>query len=394
MAVNHEEEFSMGEMLSEIDKSMKRIHIGDIIEGKVISVTNNEVLVNIGYMTDGVITREELSDDPEVNPKEEVTVGEPILVQVLEINDGEGNVALSKKEADAEKVWIDLEEALQKQSTFDVKISEAVKGGVIAYVKGARAFIPASQVSTAYVKDLNEYIGKELTVKVLELDKEKKRIVLTRKAVEQQELEIKKDRLWSSLKKGEKRTGTVTRLAKFGAFVDLGGLDGLIHLSDLSWKRVTDPSQVVKVGDVVDVYIIDVSKEKGRISLALKEVNQNPWVGISSRHKVGETIEGTVVRLTDFGAFVEIEPGIEGLVHLSQISDERILKPSSVLHTVDKVRVKILDINEAENKMSLSIKDASNQESQELAQYSSEEGNSVTLGDLFKDKLKDFKFEK
>jgi small subunit ribosomal protein S1 len=392
MTTNEHNELSMSDFMNELDASMRRIREGDILKGTVLSVSDKGVIVNIGYMADGIISIQELSDDPEINPDDIVKVGDEISVYVLEVNDGEGNVALSKKLAESLKVWDDFENSLNSGTTLSVKVSEVVKGGVVAKVQGVRAFIPASQLSTSYVNDLNTFVGKILEVKVIELDRDKKKVVLSRREIEKEELEVKKSRLWDSLKKGEKRTGTVSRLTKFGAFVDLGGLDGLIHLNDLSWKRVVNPADVVSVGDQVEVYILDVDKAKQRISLGLKEVNANPWNNVFDKYKIGSIVEGTVAKLMDFGAFVELEPGLEGLVHISEISDDRILKPSDVLKTGDAVKVKILEINKDNQRMSLSIKDAQNK-NEEFVEYMNEKEDSVTLGDLLKDKLKGFKFD-
>lgn len=382
------EEGSMNEAMEQIDKSMKPIHSGDVIEGEVISVSDKEVLVNIGYMADGIIDRGEISDK-EVNPSEVLKPGDKILVYVEKVNDGEGNVLLSKKKADAIKVWDELEENYNKGTLFEVKVSEIVKGGVVCYIKGVRAFIPASHVSSSFVQDLNEFKGKSLLVKIIEFDDEKQRVVLSRKEVERKEQEVKKGEVWASLKKGERRTGTVSRLAKFGAFVDLGGVDGLIHNSDLSWKRVNHPSEVVKEGDVVEVYVLEFDKDKGRIALGLKDVAQDPWTNAAAKYKVNDVVEGKVVRLADFGAFVEIEPGFDGLVHISQITEEHIAKPAQILNIGDKVKVKILEINGEGKKMALSIKEADTSAQEELAKYNNDndEGNF-----LFADLLKNMKF--
>ncbi|ERI91645.1 putative ribosomal protein S1 [Clostridiales bacterium oral taxon 876 str. F0540] len=388
------EEGSMEEMMAALEGSLKRINAGDVVKGTVISASNDSVFVNIGYMADGVISREELSYDEAVNPKDIVKPGDEIYVYILQVNDGEGNVALSKIKAEEHKVWDEFEESLKEGKTIEVKVNEAVKGGVTANVKGVRAFIPASQLSLKYVEDLKSFVGKNLVVKVIELDKDKKKVVLSRKEVEKEEAEIKKDEVWASLKKGERRTGRVTRLAKFGAFVDLGGVDGLIHNQDLSWKRILDPSEVVSVGDKVEVYVIDFDKAKGRISLGLKEVSENPWNKTASDFKTNDIVEGTVVRLTDFGAFVEVAEGIEGLVHTSQIAEERVSKPSAVLNVGDKVKVKVLEIDTRNQKMSLSIKEAKNtEEREEIKDFLGDKSEGLTLGDLLKDKFKDFKFE-
>lgn len=388
--MENSEDISMEEVMETFKKPIPKIQAGDIIKGKVISVTNEEVFVNIGYMSDGIITKEEMSEEEAANLKDSFKPGDEIYVYIMEVNDGEGNVALSKTKAEQLKIWDDLEEALKEDKTFIVKVKEVVKGGLVAEVKGVRAFIPASLASAAYVEDLNKFLGKELLVKVTEVDKEKNKIILSRKAVEAKELEEKKKILWNSLVKGEKIRGKVTRLAKFGAFVDIGGIDGLIHLSDLSWKRVLDPAEIVAVGDEVEVYVLDFDQAKGRISLALKEVKMNPWNELN--YKVGQIVEGNIVKVVDFGAFVEIEPGVEGLVHISEISENRVVKTSDAVKIGEKVKVKILEINEAEEKISLSMKDALNSQ-EDFSAYENTEEKNLTLGDLLKDKLKGLKFE-
>ncbi|GLC29504.1 30S ribosomal protein S1 [Clostridium omnivorum] len=384
---------SMKEMMEAIEGSLKRINSGDIVKGTVISVSDSEVFVNIGYMADGIIDRAELSDDPAVNPKDIINAGDELYVYIINVNDGEGNVELSKKRADAVKVWDELSELQSEGKSVTVKVKEAVKGGAVAYIKGIRAFIPASQLAAGFVEDINSFVGKDLEVKIIELDKDKNKVILSGKEVAKEAKEAKKQELWNSIKKGEKRTGTVTRLARFGAFVDLGGVDGLIHNQDLSWKRIVDPAEIVSVGDKVEVYVLDFDKEKGRISLGLKEISEDPWNTITEKYSVGSTVEGTVVRLLDFGAFVEIAPGIEGLVHISEISEERIAKPASVLKVGDKVKVKVLSIDTKEHKMSLSIKEAVEKPQEDYSQFNDEESSMATLADLFKDKLKNFKFE-
>lgn len=383
---------NMGDLMKELNDSIKIIHPGDILKGTVLSVKEDEVLVNIGYMTDGIIAREELSSDPRVNPKDVVNAGDEVFVYVIEVNDGEGNVALSKKLADSVKVWDELQQLKAEDKTIKVTVKEAVKGGVTADLKGVRAFIPASQLSLYHVEDLNNFVGKALDVAIMELDQDKKRVILSRKEIEIKEAEVKKTAVWSSLKKGEKRRGTVTRLARFGAFVDLGGVDGLIHNSDLSWKRIVNPSEVVSVGDVVEVYVLDFDSANNRISLGLKDVAQNPWNSVKDKFSVGSVVDGTIVRLVDFGAFVELEPGIEGLVHISEISEERILKPSDVLKVGDKVKVKILDLDTQKEKISLSIKEAISRPQEDYSEFNDSD-TSDTIGDLFSEKLKGLKFD-
>lgn len=391
MSLNNEIN-SMDEVMGNIETSMKSIKKGEIVKGKVITVTDEEAIVNIGYMSDGVLPKKEISDNIEQNPRDVLKENDEIYVYILEMNDGEGNVVLSKKVADREKAWDELQELFKNNTIFSVVVKEAVKGGVIASIKGIRAFIPASQLSTKFVDNLNEFVAKTLEVKLIELDIDKQRVILSRKEVEKEQLQTKKEELLNSIKPGEKIKGVVSRLTKFGAFVDLGGLDGLVHISELSWKRINDPSEVVSVGDAVEVYVLSVDKEKNKVSLALKDVSGNPWSNAIKKYKVGDMVDGTVSKFLNFGAFVEIEPGVEGLVHISEISEERVTKIDSILSVGQKVKVKILDIDEKENRMSLSIKEAVEKPKVDFNKYS-DKGSEMTIGDLFKDKLKDFKFD-
>ncbi|NFF60955.1 30S ribosomal protein S1 [Clostridium botulinum] len=381
------QETSMEEMMKAIDETMKPIYSGDIVEGEVISVSTNEVLVNIGYINDGIIKKNEIcNEDEDINNF--IKQGDKIEVFIVKLNDGEGNVVLSKKKADIARTWRNLNNAFKNNTVLEVKVAEVVKGGVIAYINGIRGFIPASQISISFVKDLTSFVEKVLKVKVIEFDEKKNKVVLSGKEVELKERQNKKEKVLDSLKNGEKRTGIVRRLAKFGAFVDLGGVDGLIHNSDLSWKRVNDPSEVVKVGDKVEVYVLKFDKEKGKIALSLKDIEEDPWNNIITKHKVNDIVEGKVVKLLDFGAFVEIEAGVEGLVHITEITDEHIGKPSEVLNIGDKVKVKILEINKEDKKIALSIKEAENRISEKIEKYNDEDEGNFAFADL----LKNFKF--
>ncbi|AEB75216.1 30S ribosomal protein S1 [Clostridium botulinum] len=381
------QETSMEEMMKAIDETMKPIYSGDIVEGEVISVSTNEVLVNIGYINDGIIKKNEIcNEDEDINNF--IKQGDKIEVFIVKLNEGEGNVVLSKKKADIARTWRNLNNAFKNNTVLEVKVAEVVKGGVIAYINGIRGFIPASQISISFVKDLTSFVEKVLKVKVIEFDEKKNKVVLSGKEVELKERQNKKEKVLDSLKNGEKRTGIVRRLAKFGAFVDLGGVDGLIHNSDLSWKRVNDPSEVVKVGDKVEVYVLKFDKEKGKIALSLKDIEEDPWNNIITKHKVNDIVEGKVVKLLDFGAFVEIEAGVEGLVHITEITDEHIGKPSEVLNIGDKVKVKILEINKEDKKIALSIKEAENRISEKIEKYNDEDEGNFAFADL----LKNFKF--
>lgn len=384
------ENLSMQEMLDSLEGSLKSIHVGDLIKGKVISINENEVFVNISYITDGIIQKSELSDETEFKNSDIVKIDDEILVCVINVNDGDGNVELSLKRAEYYKVWEELKTSFENGTLINVKVKEAVKGGVISIIKGVRAFIPASQLSMNYVENLEEYVGKVLEVKVIEFDEENEKVVLSRKEVEKAVAEVNKDKVWETLVKGEKRKGVVKKLAKYGAFVDIGGVDGLVHISDMSWKRISDPSEVVAVGDNVEVFVLDFDKVKGRISLGLKEVEKDPWNYFALKSKIGDIFKGKVVNLQNFGAFVEIEDGIQGLVHVSNISEDNVINPASVLKIGQEVRVKLLEIDEENKKISLSIKDASTESQNDYSNFNNSE-SMFSIGDLFKDKFKDFR---
>ena len=344
------------EMLDAIEKSFTRINRGDIVKGKVIYVTDNEIMVNINYKSDGIVTKDELSSDPDVNPKDLFKEGDDIEVYVVKLDDGEGNVVLSYKRMETIRGWEKLEEAFNNKTVVECKVLDNIKGGLSVLVYGIKGFIPASQVSIKYVDDLSKYKNKKLKAKIIDFDKDKNRVVLSSKEVEKEEIEKKKEELWNSLKIGDVIEGTVVRLADFGAFVDIGGIDGLIHISDLSWFRVNSPSEIVNVGDIVKVQILDFDKEKNKVSLGLKQTLPKPWDIFVQNNKVGDVVTGKVVSLLDFGAFVRLKEGVEGLVHVSQISTEHVKKPSDKLKVGDIVTVKIMDINEEDNRISLSMK--------------------------------------
>lgn len=377
-----EEKNTMMDFMDEIEKSMRRVHKEDVLDGTILSVGEEEVMVNIGYTSDGIIPKEEMAEDFQYKEGDEITV------LVLDPHDNDGNVVLSHKRAEEIVGWDDLEEAFEEKKKLRVKVMEVVKGGVTAVYRNVSCYIPGSLLSYRYVEDMGAYVGKTLEVIVEDFDRETKRVVLSRKAVETAERQDKKKLLMDELQEGEMRQGVVTKLMKFGAFVDLGGVEGLVHLNDLAWYRVNDPSEVVSEGDPVTVYVASIDKKNSKIGLVLKNVEDDPWQGASDYYKADDLVEGTVVRLMDFGAFVEIEAGIEGLVHLSEISSERIRKPSDKLKVGDKVQAVVLSIDEKNKKLSLSIKDAEGQVSDDFSLVQDEK--STTLGDLFGDKFKDF----
>ena len=357
-AVKVMENYNKDEMMEAIESSFKRINRGEVLKGTVLYVTNNEVMVNINYKSDGIITRDELSKDGDVNPKDLFKVGDEIDVFVVKLDDGEGNVVLSAKRVGFIKDWEVLEESFKNEEIVEAKVINAVKGGLTVMVNSVNGFMPASQISMNYVSDLNQFKGKTLRAKIIDFDIQKRRMILSRKAIEKTESDAKRKALWETIEVGKTLAGTVQRLTDFGAFVDLGGIDGLIHISDLAWFRVKHPSDVLKEGDKVEVKVLAFDMDKNRISLGLKQTTEEPWEVFERDYNVGDVIEGEIVNILDFGAFVRVIKGVDGLLHVSQISKEHVEKPSDVLKLGQKLMVKITEINEADKKISLSAKDA------------------------------------
>ncbi len=350
-----------------IDSSIRRIRPGQIVTGTVIGITDSEILVNVGYKSDGYIPRAEFSADPEAEI--DVKEGEEIDVEVVKVNDGEGNVLLSRKNVQSKKFWDDLLAEETEGKTFEAVVKEVVKGGLIAEMEGGvRTFIPASHVSTKYVENLGEYVGKTVNVKVLEIDKQRKRIVASIKQVLLEEAAAREQEKWDSLVVGSKIHGIVRRITDFGAFVDIGGLDGLVHVTDAAWGRVKHPSDVLSVNQEIDVLILGVDKEKKRISLGYKQLQPKPWTMAGEKYPVGSIVEGKVVRIVPFGAFVALEPTIDGLIHISQVATRRIEKVEDELKVGDIVRCKVLEVNPEAKRISLSRKEAILEEHPEIAE--------------------------
>ena len=350
-----------------IDSSIRRIRPGQIVTGTVIGITDSEILVNVGYKSDGYIPRAEFSADPEAEI--DVKEGEEIDVEVVKVNDGEGNVLLSRKNVQSKKFWDDLLAEETEGKTFEAVVKEVVKGGLIAEMEGGvRTFIPASHVSTKYVENLGEYVGKTVNVKILEIDKQRKRIVASIKQVLLEEAAAREQEKWDSLVVGSKIHGIVRRITDFGAFVDIGGLDGLVHVTDAAWGRVKHPSDVLSVNQEIDVLILGVDKEKKRISLGYKQLQPKPWTMAGEKYPVGSIVEGKVVRIVPFGAFVALEPTIDGLIHISQVATRRIEKVEDELKVGDIVRCKVLEVNPEAKRISLSRKEAILEEHPEIAE--------------------------
>lgn len=357
-AVEAMDNLNNDEMMEAIENSFTRLHRGEVVKGTVLYVTDNEVMVNVNYKSDGIINRDELSKDPDAKPKDLFKVGEIIQVFIVKLDDGDGNVVLSSKRVDDLKNWDVLEESFNNKTEVECKVLNIVKGGLTVLIYGINGFMPASHVSTSYVTDLTQFKGRTFQARVIDLDKDKRRVIVSRKDVEKDQSSKKKSELWEKLEINATVVGVVQRLTDFGAFVDLGGIDGLIHISDLSWNRVKHPSEILKAGDKVEVKILSLDKEKNRISLGLKQTVVEPWESFKRNVKVGDVVEGKIVNLLDFGAFVRLNDGVDGLLHVSQISKEHVNKPSDVLKVGDSITVKVIEINEEEKRISLSAKDA------------------------------------
>lgn len=377
-------EIDNNEIMEAIENSLVTIQKGDVVKGNVIYVTKNEVMVNINYKSDGIITKEELSNDPDVKPKDLFNEGDEVEVYIARLDDGEGNVVLSTKRLTAIKGWEELEKVYENKEEIDCKVLTDIKGGLSVLVNGITGFMPASQISVKYIDDLSVFKNQNITAKIIDFDRRKNRIILSRKAVEKEKLKDVRQKVWDSLGIGNIIDGKVERLTDFGAFIDIGGLDGLVHISDLSWVRIKHPSEVINIGDDVKVEILDFNKEKNRISLGLKQTLPQPWGLFMKNRKIGDIVFGEIVNVLDFGAFIRLEEGVDGLVHVSQISNEHISKPSDVLKVGEKVKVKIIDIKEDDERISLSMKAIDKDEEGNIKEIENEDID-VTIGDVLKD---------
>ncbi|WP_314907517.1 30S ribosomal protein S1 [Corynebacterium matruchotii] len=345
------------EFLAAIDATIKYFNDGDIVEGTVVKVDHDEVLLDIGYKTEGVIPVRELSIKHDVDPDEVVEVGDQIDALVLTKEDKEGRLILSKKRAQYERAWGAIEELKEKDEAVTGTVIEVVKGGLILDI-GLRGFLPASLVEMRRVRDLDPYIGQQIEAKIIELDKQRNNVVLSRRAwLEQTQSEVRSEFL-HQLQKGQVRKGVVSSIVNFGAFVDLGGVDGLVHVSELSWKHIDHPSEVVSVGDEVTVEVLDVDLDRERVSLSLKATQEDPWRVFARTHAVGQIVPGKVTKLVPFGAFVRVEEGIEGLVHISELAQRHVEVPDQVVNANEDAMVKVIDIDLERRRISLSLKQA------------------------------------
>jgi len=345
------------DLLAAIDATIKHFNDGDIVEGIIVKVDRDEVLLDIGYKTEGVIPSRELSIKHDVDPGEVVSVGDEVEALVLQKEDKEGRLILSKKRAQYERAWGTIEKIKEEDGVVTGTVIEVVKGGLILDI-GLRGFLPASLVEMRRVRDLQPYVGKEIEAKIIELDKNRNNVVLSRRAwLEQTQSEVRTTFL-KELQKGQVRSGVVSSIVNFGAFVDLGGVDGLVHVSELSWKHIDHPSEVVEVGQEVTVEVLDVDMDRERVSLSLKATQEDPWQAFARTHQIGQIVPGKVTKLVPFGAFVRVEEGIEGLVHVSELAERHVEIPEQVVGVNDDVMVKIIDIDLERRRISLSLKQA------------------------------------
>ena len=345
------------DFIKAVDSTIKNFDDGDLVEGTVVKIDHDEVLLDIGYKTEGVIPSRELSIKKDVDPDDVVEVGDTIEALVVTKEDKEGRLILSKKRAQYERAWGDIEKIKDADGIVEGTVIEAVKGGLIVDI-GLRGFLPASLVEMRRVRDLSPYIGQKIKAKILELDKNRNNVVLSRRQfLEETQSEVRETFL-SQLKKGQIREGVVSSIVNFGAFVDLGGVDGLIHVSELSWKHIDHPSEVVKVGDKVTVEVLDVDLDRERISLSLKATQEDPWQRFARTHVPGQVVKGKVTKIVQFGVFISVEDGIEGLVHISELANRHVENPETVVKGGEEVFVKVIDVDLDRRRISLSLKQA------------------------------------
>ncbi|HZK01767.1 MAG TPA: 30S ribosomal protein S1, partial [Anaerovoracaceae bacterium] len=356
-APSEEESNPMDDFMDEIDKQMILPNRGEVVEGEIVHVTDREIVVNLGCKKDGIIPKDELilKDGQELTDM--FKAGDNIQAKVVKTDDGEGNILLSKKKLVINEHWDEINEALDNKAIVNAKVVREVKGGVIAVYKEVSGFIPMSQLSDRYVEKADEFIGKVLPVKVSRVDQRRNKAVFSHKAHLMEEKQKRIQEIWNALNVGDIVEGTVMRFTDYGAFVDIGGLDGLLHISEISWGKLKHPSEALDIGERIDVKILSMNSEKGKISLGLKQTQPEPWSVIDERYEAGQTISGKVVQIKEYGAFVELEPGLDGLVHISEIAHKRVTNIMDELSIGEIVQIKILDIDKERRRISLSIKE-------------------------------------
>ena len=340
-----------------LEKTIVTFNSGDVIEGTVVRIDRNEIFVDVGYKSEGVIPSRELTVRKSVNPNEIVKEGEKIKALVLDKEDDEGRLLLSVKRALYEKAWADIQEVADNKTSIKGTVIESVKGGLIVDI-GVRGFLPASLIDVRRVKELNSYIGEEIEAKILELDRSRNNIVLSRKAHLEEEKSEERQGFLEDLEVGDIKEGKISSIVNFGAFVDIGGMDGLVHVSELSWRHVENPNEIVKVGDDATVKVLEIDNDKERISLSIKQVTEDPWLDFELSFNEEDIVEGEVTKVVPFGSFVTIGKGVEGLVHVSEISTDKVDSPELALSIGEKVKVKIIELDTPKRRVNLSIKQA------------------------------------
>ena len=374
MAEVNNNEMNFEEMLEE---SLKNFNTDEKVHGVVVGISPTEVYVDVGRKQAGFIPAAELSNDPSVKPEDVVKIGDEMDLLIMKTNDQEGTIMLSKRRVDAMKGWDEIGEALENNEILEGKVIEVVKGGVIVLYKAMRVFVPASQATATRGEDLNALLNTTVKFRIIEVNRQRRRAVGSIRSVLREERKAAQEKFWEQVEVGQEYTGKVKSLTNFGAFVDLGGVDGMVHISELSWNRIKHPSEVVNVGDTVTVYVKGLDRENGKISLGYKRPEDNPWVKLEREYPVGTVCDAKIVGITQFGAFANVIPGIDGLIHISQLADHRVEKPQDVVKVGDVVKVKITDIDFDKHRVSLSIRalleDQQQEEDQAAAQAPAEE---------------------
>ncbi len=339
-----------------LEESLKEIRSGSIIKGVIANVSNGNIIIDLGLKYDGIMPYSEYSDEADAKPEKELKVGDEIEAFVARVNDMDGTVLLSRRKIEGMKMWENIDKWVEEKKPVTVKVTKEVGAGLLANKNGIQVFIPASQLAERNV-DLKEYVGRNITVRFLEVNKDRRKVIASERVIAREERNAKQAEAWAKIKEGAELQGTVKQIEKFGAFIDLGGVDGLVHVSELSWGRIKSPADVLSVGQVVNVYVLSVDEEKKKISLGYRKAEDNPWNNIDAKYKVGDVVEVKIERIVPFGAFAQIELGLEGLIHISQISHKRIGNPSEVLKVGQYVNAKIMEIDAEKKKIELSMKE-------------------------------------
>lgn len=370
------------------EETIKSLKKGEIFSGTVVRIDSDSVLVDVGQKSEGIIPRAELSHKEFSSPDEVLKVGDRIDVFVIQADDKEGNLLLSKKRADLEQTWLKVQKAFDDQAVIKATVVEKVRGGLLVDL-GFRGFVPASHVEKRPIRDMERYIGEALRLRVLEIDRPRRKVVLSQKKVLEEEEQRLKETILNDLYEGQIRKGKVARITNFGAFINLGGIDGLVHLSELSWSWIKHPSEIIRVGDEVEVMVLRIDKDHERISLSLKQAKLDPWLEVEEKFKIGNIIEGEVIKVVKSYVFVHLMEGIEGLVPLRELSDKKVSSPSEVVSVGQKVKVKVIEITPSERRMILSIKEANKmREKQEARSYLKNQGEGgVTLGEILEQSM-------